>query len=595
MRPGSGVRPVSNTGMRPGTTRIGTGMRQGTSFGGGDGIAGIGGSLQTQVTVERGQTAMLEAGMQRTRGGTGTGTLGTSHGRPREVADRSYFIGLIRPKVADLMSEIERLRREEQDISKNSSVLMQLQGKQKNLTDEIGQLKGQLQDVNLAVDKFNASADASSIKEDAEALKLSNVESRKAVDKLFIANKTALDAIKKEQVTLEGELKELDEQMKKKDPTIYAKYINTRKEAFHVGDCVIQQQQEIKQLDAKIEVAKIALNRDPEKKAAASLIVEILKKRQSRDKMVRECSLSVEDERQMLLKQAKQIGNDLEVLKRQGIEAKDTLQDTRQRLTNIEEELKGYSGDNVRRFRELQERDQEMNAFMDQFQTSELEELQRIKEKEDNMTNILNNMSRKLILKKNMPTNRGPLNNLTDELDSRRGDVEDSKKTHERLRVQLQERKEELLKVESLDEKIAVELQAIAAKVDEQQNEITKYVDLDRLRRNVEEQKKHLEATRASLMTQRDSAKTHIIFLNKQVEDARNILHEDQTHQSLTSNEQKLRMTWQSAFALEDFVRYKEKESHYNGMKADCVRMVEDINAMLKEQRKDIAGVTMKM
>jgi len=568
----------------------GTAMRTGSRAGQ---VAGTGMSLQTAVEVNA-RPAVMREGMKGVALTTAGGAPSTSYGPGRQVVDRSYYVGLIRPKVSELTQEIDRLRMQEASIAKNSSVIIQLQSKQKSLTEEIGALKQQLTDVNYAVEQ-STSGELEQINAHAQQLRQANAEARRLVDKIFLQNKDVAASIKREQEQLDSELKALDERLKKQDPSVYAQYRALRDEAYRVADSVLTLQQEIKQQEAKHEQLKTILARDPEKKRASQLVVDILKKRQMRDDMAKECSLSVEQEREMLLKAAKQMGADTDVLKRQIVEAKDALQDAKTRLSSLEEDLSEYSGDNVRKFQELKERDREMTEFMDQFKVKEAEELAKIREVENNITSLLEQVSRKLTLKKAMPAENAAvqLEAMTAEHGTKEEQLEAARKTHERLQKQLVERKEELEKVQFLDEKIQSELAMISGKVSEQQEEILKFSDLDKLRRDVEARKSHLTATRAHLIVQRDAAKLHMNNMTKRFETAKQVLHDDQVFASLSANEQKLRMIWQSAFALEDFVRYKEKETQYTGLKADCLRMVDECNAMIKDAKRAEATVSL--
>ena len=47
-----------------------------------------------------------------------------------------------------------------------------------------------------------------------------------------------------------------------------------------------------------------------------------------------------------------------------------------------------------------------------------------------------------------------------------------------------------------------------------------------------------------------------------------------------------LRVVWQASFALSDFVRQKEKETQYQGTKADCVRLVDEIQVELRDPKR---------
>lgn len=79
MRPGTNMMMRPGSQMRPGSTRMQA--------------VGIGGSLQQPVAV----TAAAPIAREGMRASSRSG-LGTSAGPGRQVGDRSYYIGLLRPK-----------------------------------------------------------------------------------------------------------------------------------------------------------------------------------------------------------------------------------------------------------------------------------------------------------------------------------------------------------------------------------------------------------------------------------------------------------------------------------------------------------------
>ena len=362
--------------MRPGSGRPGSGMRT-TSYG--QVQAGQGASLSTQVEVTA-RPAMRE-GMKgasvATRSGPGTSA---GFGPGRQVVDRSYCIGLLRPKISELTAEIERLKGQEDAINRNSSVLSQLQQKHRSLTEEIQILKGTMTDVNFAVEKSSTS-DADAINQQANQLRQQNAELRRQVDKLFLSVKEIDNQTKATVAQLDQDLHQLESRLMQEGQDINL-YKATREEAFRVSDAVLQQYHEVRSLSARQELLMNSIAQDADKKRAASFLLEILKKRQIRDEMQKECSISVDEEKQLLIKQAKSTREDIEILERQLNDMRDTVQESKNRLNATNEDLKEYSGDNARLYQELQEKDREMQEFIDTFPEKEREELKKIEEAE---------------------------------------------------------------------------------------------------------------------------------------------------------------------------------------------------------------------
>lgn len=563
------------TGLRPGTTmRPGSQMRPGTNR---LQAAGMGGSLQQPILV----TAEAPVAREGMRAATRSG-VGTSAGPGRQVGDRSYYIGILRPKINDLTTEIEHLKEQETLINKSSDVLAQLQQRAKSLTDEITTLKGTLSDVSFAVEN-STSRDVRSLREEASKLEKANTERRKEVDSLFLTVKNATHKTKTTNEALENELKQLERNIINRNQDIDL-YKTTRDEWIGMSDKVLEQQHEIRTLAAKQELLMTKLGSDPDKKRAVRVLRDILRKRREKEQLTKQCALSVEEEKQMMIKQVKTIRSDIEVVERQMKDMRDTIQESHERLGAVDSQIKQYSSENVQSYRELQEKDKELQKFVDEYPDRDRAEMDKIVEVQKNISALLTRISQAVELQRQMPTDGSPnaMRALTSEVDARRDQVRSDQKTHERLEKELLDRKAELNKVGILDNKIKKELEEHATKMAQQREDIARFSDLDGLREHIEKLRADLTSQKTYLTRVREGGKQVLSRLSAAYQADMKSLEQDEVYISLLAQEQKLRMLWQSTYGLDNFVRLKEKETGYTSTKAACLRVVDDINLILK-------------
>lgn len=298
--------------------------------------------------------------------------------------------------------------------------------------------------------------------------------------------------------------------------------------------------------------------------------------------------MSVEEERQALIRQAKTIATDIDVLQRQLVEGREGIQDIRGRIGAVVEDMSEYSGENARKFQELQEKDREMQEFIDSYPEKEREEVGKVKVIETEISDTLDRLVRVVAIRQQMPTESAGslMDAMSQDMMDARDKLDSDTKTQQRLEKELAERKVELEKVISLDEKISHELTSIAAKVRDQQNDIVRYSDLDALRADIDARKRSLQSRKAYLLHQRDNSKAQVQQLTLTYDHRRHQLQDDETHGALSAAEQKLRLVGQGVFALDEFVRLKEKESQYQPLKAECMRVVEECNAALQNPKR---------
>lgn len=569
------------------------GSRLGTSFGQ---QAGGGQSLNTAVNLQarpavgggmRGMnsTGNAEADPQQVPPGTAMGGAG------RMVkTDRSYHMSILRPKVTELTNEINKLLEEEQKIANSGSTLQQLQQKHKAVADETAKLKRQLADINFAVEK-SVHGDADALLFESSQLRDQNKEKSTSVDKLFLEVKSVESQQRTMMSQLEEELHKLDSQLAAADPAAHAQYKAIRERAYRASDQVASQQQELRAIIGKHESMMAALNNDPNKKKAAVLTLELIKKRQQREELNQATSISVEEERQLLMNESRNNAQEIEVLQRRTIETKDSIGELRGRLTHLEDDLGEYSSDNMKKYQELQEKDREMQEFIDAFPKQEAQALDPLSRVELAITQMLEVISRRQKLKEEMPGQAGgslaaAVDDMNAQLNFGQSATADMQATHQRLQQQVKEKREEADMVANLDTKIAAELEAIRDKITHEKSDIVRYSDLEALRREVEERKQMLRARKESLSKQRDSAKQQLHLLSKKLETAKGQLNADEVNSSLTTQEQRLRGVYQSFFSLDDFVRSKEKEGSYTVDKIESLRLIDDCANMLAAQQQ---------
>lgn len=571
LRPGTTMRPGSQ--MRPGSNRIAA--------------VGVGGSLQQSVAVSA-QAAVSREGV---RAASRSG-VGTSAGPRRQVGDRSYYIGLLRPKIVELSSEIEKLTEQEQLIDQSSSVLTQLHQRTRALNEDIEKLKGDLADINLALESAN-SRDVPSMQKENLQLTQENNAKRQEVDKLFLAVKEAETKTKGSVDSLEEEMQALDKRILA-DNQDFGSYKAARDECFGVSDQVLNRQHEVRTLTAKQELLMAKLAKDSDKRKAAEMLRVILRKRREKVDLTKQCSLSVEEEKQMLIKQVKATRSDIEVLERQVSDTRDTLEESKLRLHALHEEMRNYSGENVEAFQALKQRDNEMQRFIDEYPDKEKEHSTKVEAEQREITQLLERISKALDIERQLPAEGSPgaLQVLSTEVDAKQQQIENDQKTHERLVRELLDRKSELDKVANLDTKIKDELESHTVRMQEQKDEIERYDDLDGLRSEVDKLRKDLEEQLIYLKRVRDNGTKHMNALSGQHDAKQKTLEADEVYKSLTTQEQKVRMLWQSTFSLEDFVRLKEKETQYLPTKAECLRMVDDMNLILKDPARLSGGMS---
>lgn len=106
-------------------------------------------------------------------------------GPGRQIYDRSYFYNLLKNKNSEIVSEIEKMKQEVEQINKDNQNYLTLERKYETLIKDVRKYEGELADYNLALDKHRSDTKP----EDIEALYLhiknQNDKQRSHLDILF--------------------------------------------------------------------------------------------------------------------------------------------------------------------------------------------------------------------------------------------------------------------------------------------------------------------------------------------------------------------------------------------------------------------------
>uniref|UniRef100_H3AX78 Intraflagellar transport 74 n=1 Tax=Latimeria chalumnae TaxID=7897 RepID=H3AX78_LATCH len=176
-------RPPTGTRAPPTAIRVGTGMPPGTARPGTRGGAmPPGGVLSAQIKVaDRPVTQQGLSGMK-------TGMKGPQ----RQIMDKSYYLGLLRSRITELTTEINKLQKEIDTYNQENSVYLSYEKRAEALAVEIKELQGQLADYNMLVDKLNTNIEMEEVVNDHNMLKSQNAREAQSMDVIFTERRDSL-------------------------------------------------------------------------------------------------------------------------------------------------------------------------------------------------------------------------------------------------------------------------------------------------------------------------------------------------------------------------------------------------------------------
>ncbi|XP_011812505.1 PREDICTED: intraflagellar transport protein 74 homolog isoform X2 [Colobus angolensis palliatus] len=318
-RPPSGIRPLSGnrvaTAMPPGTARPGSR----------GGPIGTGGVLSSQIKVaDRPVTQQGLTGMK-------TGMKGPQ----RQILDKSYYLGLLRSKISELTTEVNKLQKEIEMYNQENSVYLSYEKRAETLAAEIKEFQGQLADYNMLVDKLNTNTEMEEVMNDYNMLKAQNDRETQSMDVIFTERQAKEKQMRSVEEEIEQEKQAADDIIKNMSLENQVKYLEMKATNEKLLQELDTLQQQLDSQNMKKESMEAEIAHSQVKQEAVLLHEKLYELESHRDQMIAEDKSigSPMEERQKLLKQVKDDNQEIASMERQ-------LTDIKEKINQFNEEIR---------------------------------------------------------------------------------------------------------------------------------------------------------------------------------------------------------------------------------------------------------------
>jgi len=313
----------------------------------------------------------------------------------------------------------------------------------------------------------------------------------------------------------------------------------------------------------------------------------LLKQREVLEAAAQQASLSVPEQRDMLLAQVKSDNAVTVETEQQITELKAEIQRCQKQISEMDVDIseRKSEGNDQQKYEILLSKDQEMTAFIEGCDVTKGEELTKTKEKQQNIVSFLESISKSLAADKSIDV-KDQQNDLEDELKFKNSQLQNAESTQNRLQLDLEKRNGELEKIVMLDDKISGELTQLESKTAQHKHEIeTKFNLIEDMRAQKLDQINKLQERKAFLLDRVEHTKNQISFLKLKTESKKQQLLDDSIDSGLSSQETKLQQYQQNVCHLQGFIATKQAESDYGQEMGACLDMSEQINQILQRPK----------
>jgi len=538
---------------------------------------GVGALTEVQVSG-RPMTTQGVAGMK-------TGSLGPK----RQIYDKTYYMLELRKRSQELVDEVSALNKEINDIQQDNQLYLNLEKRYDGLVKTVRSLEGDLADHNLATDKQRTDTRPEEVHHMYMIMRSQNEQQRSDVDEIFLEKRNHEEDIGRIDQEIGAIARAAEERLNELHPDQRREYEDLREENGRLGQDLYEAREELDQINGRLNSLEGRLRSDMLRTRYQQLGTvrrELEERLDHLQQEVQQCSMSVPEQRELLLSRVKNDNADIVAAEKANSELKLNNERLRTQIREVTADAneKRDEGSDQQKYEILFTKDKEMTQFIDSFNDSKGEEEKKLKEKQDRIVQLLQNISKSLAL----PNDVSPeshLRDMEDELDFKNRQLQNSETTQNRLEAELAKREGELEKIENLDVKISLELQQVEAKMRQYEQDIqTKYDLVDQMKEQGAQQLRRLEARKAFLETRAGALRQQVGFLKLRNDTKKQQLADDEAAANLEKQEQKIRQFGQTLYALQAFITQKNSESDFRGEMGACLDMAGQINKILQEQ-----------
>ena len=234
----------------------------------------------------------------------------------------------------------------------------------------------------------------------------------------------------------------------------------------------------------------------------------------------------------------------------------------------------------AQKYQELYQRDKEMSELIDNFDASKSTDLAKIEKGQEEVVRLLQSISRKLAMQENTADmSDEKLAEMKSDLDFKRDAMDQSVSTKDRIARELAQRKTELEKIETLDEKIGSELQQLDEKLKTMAEELVMFEDVPALRAQAEQQKAEALAAKEEAEGKIGELKRRAAQAKKAHDELLAKLKADDVHTALEELEAKMKHQEQTVWVLSEYIATKGAEAFFEPIAEDCLNIIQGVNA----------------
>merc|ERR1711998_307424 len=161
----------------------------------------------------------------------------------------------------------------------------------------------------------------------------------------------------------------------------------------------------------------------------------------------------------------------------------------KEKLHQVENNLDASKGGRSEKHKELQLKDQEMSKYLEAYPEEKKKNVESVLRAEKNVVTLLKIISGEISRSSALPS-QGDVGQMNQDLAFKQSQFENAESTLQRVQLELNERKQDLERVEELERKMNQEMDNLNQKMEEMREEIKVFENIEGLKSRADHEKK---------------------------------------------------------------------------------------------------------
>lgn len=444
----------------------------------------------------------------------------------RHIADKAYFIGILRNKINEIIKEIKNLNNKIDQNKQDQSIQTNLEQSIVALKKEITKSEAELSDYNVLVDHVQNGTYIDDMIVEFQTLEQSNSKCEEEVNKKF------------------RELKDLEKRVLEQE--------NNVKTLFNgKGFPEIQAlNKEIELIESKCTQLKES-NIDLKGKTKEEML-----------HMIKDTTNKIGDTEKMIQNEKKSISY------------------IQKQIKNIEDKENDLNSDRGKKYLKLLQKEKEMNSFIENFQDNLDHTKEEIYKSQKNVYEILKNTSFDIESVQDLPT-ANCYKQVKENLADKEKQVKNAQVTIQLLKIEVEKQRSVLEHWNEIDKKIQDEIESNREKIKEMEDEMPKYNNIDLICQENEIINNEKRVERDKLLIQLNHLKKATNVLTSNYNKFNRQLMSDEINNKLHELEIRIRNKVSENNVIKEAIDENKRITNYEIVKRDALNIVNEINSFL--------------